>query len=458
MQPPVDDFAAFRDTEIDVPLPGEVPASVVAPAPEAASRDLLKTLFGEDDDDPSNQISASLNVRNTSPSFAKSFAGKRKFTRPLSAASDDRSVGVINASKNSEAPDSQKDCNQQRASNNSLHRDRNKQSLRRSFNEHGYPDCVDVDRDDAFASTPDSPFASEAEEDYEDINMIFGSSGARSTRKERSEHEVRDHVNTFLARMEVATEQDRECIKKKQPAIFKLRMLQEVKETLKNVDMHDHLLRHGLMKVLANWLALLPDHNLPNATIRTAVIDVISALPIETDLVDRKEQLKSSGLGQIIMFLSQLPEETQANRSKCQKLVEKWSRPVYELTSHYGDLRRREEECLGEEKFHESDATTSKNKECATEDPDVVRNTTLGLKHGEFGFRHHALVPEPEAMDYILRPKLLSDPNDIKARTQNADQQRVRKLVGKVVKRKDGVKNGKAHLPSIEGRGMVTYH
>jgi len=235
-------------------------------------------------------------------------------------------------------------------------------------------------------------------------------------------------------------------------------MLQEVKETLKNVDMHDHLLRHGLMKVLANWLALLPDHNLPNATIRTAVIDVISALPIETDLVDRKEQLKSSGLGQIIMFLSQLPEETQANRNKCQKLVEKWSRPVYELTSHYGDLRRREEECLGEEKFHESDATTSKNKECATEDPDVVRNTTLGLKHGEFGFRHHAIVPEPEAMDYILRPKLLSDPNDIKARTQNADQQRVRKLVGKVVKRKDGVKNGKAHLPSIEGRGMVTYH
>ena len=160
----------------------------------------------------------------------------------------------------------------------------------------------------------------------------------------------------------------------------------------------------------------------------------------------------------MIMFLSQLPEETRANRNKCKKLVEKWSRPVYELTSHYGDLRRGKEECLGEENFHESDATTSKNKERATEDPDVVRNTTLGIRHGEFSFRHHALVQEPEAMDYVLQPKLLSDPNDIKARTQNADQQRVRKLVGKVVKRKDGVKNGKAHLPSIEGRGMVTYH
>ena len=163
MQPPVDEFAAFRDTKIDTPLPGEAPASAVAPAPEAASRDLLKTLFGEDDDDPSNQTSASLNVRNTASSFAKSFARKRKFTRPLSAASNDRSIGVMNASKNSEPPDSQKDCDQQRASNDSIHRDRNKQSLRQSFNEHGYPDCVDVDRDDAFASTPDSPLASEAE-------------------------------------------------------------------------------------------------------------------------------------------------------------------------------------------------------------------------------------------------------------------------------------------------------
>lgn len=88
----------------------------------------------------------------------------------------------------------------------------------------------------------------------------------------------------------------------------------------------------------------------------------------------------------------------------------------------------------------------------------MLQNTMLGPKHGEHGFRHHAVVPEPEAMDYKLRPKLISDPNDIKARTQNADQQRVRKLVSKVARRKDGVKNGKAHLPSVEGRGMVTYH
>jgi transcription factor SPN1 len=60
--------------------------------------------------------------------------------------------------------------------------------------------------------------------------------------------------------------------------------------------------------VLASWLNLLPDHNLPNTDVRTAVIDAVRMLPIETDLNDRKEELKRSGLGRLIMFLSTLPE------------------------------------------------------------------------------------------------------------------------------------------------------
>jgi transcription factor SPN1 len=60
-------------------------------------------------------------------------------------------------------------------------------------------------------------------------------------------------------------------------------------------------------------------------------------------------------------------------------------------------------------------------------------------------------------MDYKVRPKLKIDPSEIKARTQNADQHKIRKLLGKSAKAR-GVKDGKAYLPSIEGRGMVTYH
>jgi transcription factor SPN1 len=45
----------------------------------------------------------------------------------------------------------------------------------------------------------------------------------------------------------------------------------------------------------------------------------------------------------------------------------------------------------------------------------------------------------------------------IKARTQNAEQQRIRKLVGKVAKQK-GIKESMAYTPSVEGRGMINYN
>ena len=93
-----------------------------------------------------------------------------------------------------------------------------------------------------------------------------------------------------------------------------------------------------------------------------------------------------------------------------------------------------------------------------TEEDELGSFVGEGPKYGEGGYRHHAVVPEPEAMDYVKRPKLVIDPSDIKARTQNADQQRVKRLVGKVAKRKDSVKKSKACVPSVEGRGLVSYH
>ena len=47
----------------------------------------------------------------------------------------------------------------------------------------------------------------------------------------------------------MATEQDRESIKARKPAVYKLRMLKEVTDKLKYVDLHESFLRHGLLKV-----------------------------------------------------------------------------------------------------------------------------------------------------------------------------------------------------------------
>ena len=318
-----------------------------------------------------------------------------------------------------------------------------------------YEQAIDLD-----VASDLSPAGSEAEdEDDESIERLFGNKSITGDRKQRSDHEIRDEVNTFLARMELATEQDRECIKIKQPAVHKLRMLKEVTEKLKNVDMHELFLQHGLLNVLASWLSLLPDHSLPNTTVRSAVIDVVAQLPIETDVVDRKEQLKSSGLGRLIMFLSQLPDETPRNRKKCKELVEKWSRPVYELSSRYSntkDIVDGDDDCYDVKVSRYQSSGVSVRK--TTEEDELGSFVGEGPNYGEGGYRHHAVVPEPEAMDYVKKPKLVIDPSDIKARTQSADQQRVKRLVGKVAKRKDSVKKSKACVPSVEGRGLVSYH
>lgn len=321
--------------------------------------------------------------------------------------------------------------------------------------------------DDGLGEDDDrSPIASEAEEEDDELEKLFGGGGkGKGGRVRQSEAAITSDVLNFLARMEVATEQDRESVLAKKPAVYKLRMLKEMTEKLHQVDLHETFLRHGLLKVLASWLNLLPDHNLPNTDVRTAVIDAVRMLPIETDLNDRKEELKRSGLGRLIMFLSTLPEETASNRKKCKNLVEKWSRPVYELSSQYRDLRQRVEDDPDDERPKKKSKPEVKAEARAgggagggaTEDHDVMRRAQEGPRYGEKGYRYHAVVPQTEAMDYTVRPKLTIDPSEIKARTQNADQQRIRKLVGKVAKKR-GIKDGKAYLPSVEGRGMVTYH
>ena len=157
-------------------------------------------------------------------------------------------------------------------------------------------DDTDVAPEDRYGDDGDrSPSASEAEEDDDDLEKLFGSKPSGRGRARQSEQAITSEVLNFLARMEVATEQDRESVVAKQPAVQKLRMLKEMTTKLKEVDLHESFLRHGLLKVLASWLNLLPDGNLPNVTVRTAVIEAIRQLPIETDLTDRRGGAQAIG-------------------------------------------------------------------------------------------------------------------------------------------------------------------
>ena len=64
-----------------------------------------------------------------------------------------------------------------------------------------------------------------------------------------------------------------------------------------------------LPAVLKMWIEPMSDGALPNAKVRESVLRALGALPVDCSLEDRKEQLKRSGLGKIVMFYFKLSGE-----------------------------------------------------------------------------------------------------------------------------------------------------
>ena len=298
-------------------------------------------------------------------------------------------------------------------------------------------------------------YGSEAKESDEEFNNIFSTRARKIKKRERREESLRTEVIDFLSKMEVAAEQDAAAYALKQPAIHKLKMLPEVKLKLRQTELQELFLKNGLLSVLFTWLNLMPDGNLPNINLRSSLIRVIDTLPVETDDFDRKEELKKSGLAKILLFMSTLPEETGSNRTICKKLIEKWSRPIYELSAQYKYVHRSGQ-------FY--DAYDSGDEDLYVRPPrcvpkilqavdDVCTSTRTGPRYGEQGYRHHAEVPDASFPEFIKRPRLQMDPADVKARGQSREQHRINQLVGKVSGNKK--KTGQAYQPSIEGRGLV---
>lgn len=152
----------------------------------------------------------------------------------------------------------------------------------------------------------------EAAEDDDEIDRMLNKKKQR--RHEQSLQDIQATVESFLARMEAAAEGDMDANTKNKPAIQKLRMLPDVQDILSNQNVHNEFLDGGLLGVFKAWIEPMPDGSLPNITVRSAVLKLLAQLPIDISYEGRKEQLKKSGLGKVVMFLFKLPDETAANR------------------------------------------------------------------------------------------------------------------------------------------------
>ncbi|QCD87562.1 Transcription factor IIS [Vigna unguiculata] len=129
-----------------------------------------------------------------------------------------------------------------------------------------------------------------------------------------------------MTEFKVAVEEDIDLYRQGKPVTNKLKKLPLLTDVLSKNHFQQQFLDHGLLTVLKNWLEPLPDGSLPNLTIHTKILKILNDIDIEHN--DRKEQLKNSGIGNVIMLLSKSDEEININRKLAEELVNKWKKIV----------------------------------------------------------------------------------------------------------------------------------
>lgn len=299
------------------------------------------------------------------------------------------------------------------------------------------------------------PEAEEAEEDEED-GRLFGK-GKKKKKLERTPEEIAMFVEQFMAKLDVAAETDADLNRNSKPAIEKLKMLPELWTVLQKRQLQMEFLDRGVLTSLKDWLEPLPDGSLPNMNIRTTLLKLLTDLPIDVEQFERREQLKKSGLGKVVMFLSRLPEETAANKKLARDLVDKWSRPIFQKSTRYEDLRSYDEDRPAPRRTPVKKAPMKRANIDRGDDLDMLQGQKE-LKRGDPGYRQHASRPEALPLDFVRRPESKVDPQEFqnRARQQRQDEKR-QKMNKKLQQLKTAKKSMQASKISVEGRGAVHY-
>jgi transcription factor SPN1 len=299
--------------------------------------------------------------------------------------------------------------------------------------------------------------AEEAEEDDEIERLFKG--GKKKKKNDRPRADIGLIVEQFIAEFEVASEEDANLNRQSKPAINKLMKLPLLIEVLSKKNLQQEFLDHGILTLLKNWLEPLPDGSMPNMNIRTAVLKLLSDFPIDLEQFDRREQLKKSGLGKVIMFLSKSDEETTSNRKLAKELVDKWSRPIFQKSTRFEDMRRYDDDERSTPYRRpqvKKPSSSSSGRESRDDDLDADFSQR---KSGQSGSRQHASRPEASPLDYSIRPQSKIDPEQIRARAKQVVQDQRRLKMNKKLQQLKAPKkkNLQASKLSVEGRGMVKY-
>ncbi|KAB2063241.1 hypothetical protein ES319_A10G203200v1 [Gossypium barbadense] len=165
--------------------------------------------------------------------------------------------------------------------------------------------------------------------DHAEIEAMFDKVKRRKKMEETSSPEIGLLVEKAMAQMEIAATEDIELNIQNKPAIRKIQMLPLLTDFLSKKKLQQEFLGHGVLTLLKSWLEPLPDGSLPNATLRSSILNILTqVMPVDISLEDGRKQLKKSGR-----------LETTANRKLAKHLVQNWCRTIFNKTTSYSNIR-----------------------------------------------------------------------------------------------------------------------
>ncbi len=197
--------------------------------------------------------------------------------------------------------------------------------------------------------------------------------------KGMSDMEIREYVENLIDKLEAAHEEDKQYLEEKKPAINRLAALSDFEQAVARPQLHRWLLDAGILAVFNHWLYPHSNGTLPNIRLRTSLLKMLTRLNIDTSLEHRRDQVKRSGVGKVVLFYAKLGDETAGNRKMAAALVERWTKPVYE---QFGRRDRSQPPDEDAERMREL-----KRAQAAREEAAMAHFANPNAKPGDKGFR-----------------------------------------------------------------------
>ena len=253
-----------------------------------------------------------------------------------------------------------------------------------------------------------------------------------------SSAEATDRALSLIDELEEAARSDASNVSRGRVATAKLQMLPKLEAAMRNASMISTYLTHGVLRALRLWLDPLPDGSLPNLTIRTALLRILSALPV--DLV--YPHLRESRIGMSIFATWKRESEPTANRRMAQTLIEQWSRPIFGLSADYkdrmeysDDIAAQEREAASQRRKSLASSTGAAPAASSASAASGVR--TAGLSSPSFLQRKQASsapLTRPQALlDYVVPPPSAVERDKLRRNSGRAMDRRIRQLARKAV-------------------------